>query len=143
MPVLDQKANTVFAGKVVRKVKVGANVPVYVVEYLLGKYCATDDPYAIEPGIALLIAVYRVVQKREVLPALLILGDVSIQGNIKPVRSLAEPLQVGMDNGARRALIPLENKRNFLDVSADIIERVDPVFYGDPMTAALKALSMH
>jgi ATP-dependent Lon protease len=48
-----------------------------------------------------------------------------------------------MDNGARRALIPLENKRNFLDVSADIMERVDPVFYGDPTMAALKALGMN
>ena len=52
MPQLDQKATTVFAGKVVRKdlvrkVKVGANVPVFVLEYLLGKYCATDDPAAI------------------------------------------------------------------------------------------------
>src|SRR5215813_10959530 len=56
MPVLDHKANAVFAGKVVRKdlvrrVKVGANVPVYVLEYLLGKYCATDDPAAIEAGL--------------------------------------------------------------------------------------------
>jgi ATP-dependent Lon protease len=45
-----------------------------------------------------------------------------------------------MDNGARRALIPLENKRNFLEVSGDIVERVDPVFFSDPMTAAMKAL---
>ncbi len=96
-----------------------------------------------EPGIALVVAVYSALKKHSALAALLILGDLSIQGNIKPVRSLAEPLQVGMDNGARRALIPLENKRNFLDVSADIIERVDPVFYGDPMTAALKALGMN
>jgi ATP-dependent Lon protease len=58
------------------------------------------------------------------------------------VRSLAEPLQVGMDNGARRALIPLENKRHFLEVSGDIVERVDPVFFSDLMTAALKALGM-
>ena len=51
MPDLDKKATSVFAGKVVRKdlvrkVKVGANVPVFVLEYLLGKYCATDDPVA-------------------------------------------------------------------------------------------------
>ena len=75
-------------------------------------------------------------------PGLMILGDLSIQGNIKSVRSLAEPLQVGMDNGARRALVPLENKRNFLEVSGDIVERVDPVFFSDPMTAAMKALGM-
>src|SRR5262244_2678039 len=58
MSDLDQKSTTVFAGKVVRKdlvrkVKVGANVPVYVLEYLLGKYCATDDPAAIEAGLRL------------------------------------------------------------------------------------------
>ena len=52
----------------------------------------------------------------------------SVQGNIKPLRSLTEPLQVAKDNGAKRALIPIENQRNFLDVSADIIEHVDSVF---------------
>src|SRR5687767_15026915 len=56
MTDLNQKAASVFAGKVVRKdlvrkIKVGANVPVYVLEYLLGKYCATDDPMAIEMGL--------------------------------------------------------------------------------------------
>ena len=45
-----------------------------------------------------------------------------------------------MDNGARRALIPIENKRSFFDVSADVLEHVDPVFYGDPKTAAMKVL---
>src|ERR1700730_12888272 len=58
MPNLDKKAASVFAGKVVRKdlvrkIKVGANVPVFVLEYLLGKYCATDDQQAIEAGLLL------------------------------------------------------------------------------------------
>src|ERR1700689_1310513 len=53
---LDDKLNLVFSGKVVRKdlvrkVKVGANVPVFVLEYLLGKYCATNDPVAIDAGL--------------------------------------------------------------------------------------------
>src|SRR6204780_5620652 len=53
---LDDKANRVFAGKVVRKdlvrkVKVGANVPVFVLEFLLGKYCASSDEIAIQMGL--------------------------------------------------------------------------------------------
>src|SRR5947209_15055843 len=53
---LDQKLIDAFAGKVVRKdlvrkVKFGTNVPVFVLEYLLGKYCATDDPAAIDAGL--------------------------------------------------------------------------------------------
>jgi len=51
--------------------------------------------------------------------------------------------QVGMDNGARRALIPIQNKRHFLYVSADIMEKVDPIFYSDPMTTAAKALGLN
>ena len=70
-----------------------------------------------------------------------ILGPTSTS-SAKPLRSLAEPLQVGMDNGARRALVPLENKRNFLEVSGDIVERVDPIFFSDSMTAAMNALGL-
>jgi ATP-dependent Lon protease len=56
MDGLDQLANDAYAGRVVRKdlvrqVKVGANVPVYVLEFLLGKYCASDDPAAIATGL--------------------------------------------------------------------------------------------
>jgi ATP-dependent Lon protease len=96
-----------------------------------------------DAGIGLVVAIYSAIKKSSALPGLLILGDLSIQGNIKAVRSLAEPLQVGMENGARRALIPIENKRHFMDVTADVMERVDPIFYGDPLTAAMKALSLN
>jgi ATP-dependent Lon protease len=53
---LDQLLNESFAGRVVRKdltklIKEGANVPVYVLEYLLGMYCASDDDEVIEQGL--------------------------------------------------------------------------------------------
>jgi len=95
-----------------------------------------------ETGIALVVGIYSALRKTPVSPALVVLGDLSIQGNIKPIRSLSEPLQLGMDNGARRALIPLENKRSFFDVSGEVLERVDPIFYGDPLTAAIKSLGL-
>jgi ATP-dependent Lon protease len=53
---LDNKVSRIFSGKVVRKdlvrrVKVGANVPVFVLEFLLGKYCASSDEMAIQMGL--------------------------------------------------------------------------------------------
>ena len=53
---LDVLLNRTFAGKVVRKdltklIKEGANVPVYVLEYLLGMYCASDDEQTIQAGL--------------------------------------------------------------------------------------------
>ena len=52
----DVKLNTYFPGRVVRKdltklMKVGHNVPVYVLEYLLGSNCATDDEELIREGV--------------------------------------------------------------------------------------------
>lgn len=57
MTELDMKFLENFPGKVVRKdltslMKKGANVPTYVLEYLLGMYCATDDEEAIEIGLS-------------------------------------------------------------------------------------------
>lgn len=56
MDDLSIKLNENFAGKVVRKdltqkLKQGANVPIYVLEYLLGMYCATDDEDSINEGV--------------------------------------------------------------------------------------------
>src|ERR1700732_2580544 len=53
---LDDKGNRGFAGKgvrkdLVRKCKVGTNVPVFVLEFLLGKYCASSDEVAIQMGL--------------------------------------------------------------------------------------------
>jgi ATP-dependent Lon protease len=94
-------------------------------------------------GLAFFVAAFSALKKAPAIAATLIMGDLSVQGNVKGVRSLVEPLQVGMDNGAKRALIPLENKRSFMEVSADVMEHVDPVFFGDPKTAALKALGLN
>ncbi len=54
---LDAKIIEAFPGKTVRKdltavMKRGANVPTFVLEYLLGMYCSTDDPDMVEQGLA-------------------------------------------------------------------------------------------
>lgn len=61
MDALDQKLNEVFPGKVVRKdllhrVKKGTNVPTFVLEFLLARYCASDDPAEIQAGIEAVLA---------------------------------------------------------------------------------------
>ena len=73
---------------------------------------------------------------------LVVLGEMTIQGNVLPVRSLVEPLQVIMDNGARRVLVPMSNRRQLMEIPPDILERVDPIFYSEPLAAALKALGV-
>lgn len=54
--IIKDKLRQNFVGKIVRKdltkkIKEGANVPVYVLEFLLGQYCSSDDPELIEKGV--------------------------------------------------------------------------------------------
>lgn len=58
---LSQKLNDIFDGKVVRKdllhrIKKGTNVPTFVLEFLLAKYCASDDPLEIDAGMEAVLA---------------------------------------------------------------------------------------
>jgi ATP-dependent Lon protease len=95
-----------------------------------------------ECGIALVVAIISALRRLPVQASLVVLGDVSIQGNIRGLTRLAEPCQLAMENGARRALIPVENRRHFLEVPGDVAERLDPIFYGDVPVAANKALGI-
>lgn len=140
--LMKESLQRAFAYLKSQKVKMGIGQQFDTTDFHVEAIDLLSNHVPCEAGIALVVAVYSALKRQSVLAGLVILGDLSIQGNIKAVRSLAEPLQVGMDNGARRAMVPLENKRNFLEVSGDIMERVDPVFFSDPMTAAMKAMGM-
>lgn len=94
-------------------------------------------------GMAFFVAFYSMLKTKPVQASLVVMGQVTIQGHVLGVRSLSEALQLLMDNGAKRVLLPTENKRQFLEVSSEIVERVDPVFYSDPLTAAIKALGLN
>ena len=70
MDALDKKLTEAFLGKVVRKdlllqVKKGTNVPSFVLEFLLARYCASDDAREIQDGLA---AVLETIQKNYVRP---------------------------------------------------------------------------
>jgi len=64
-------------------------------------------------GLALYVAIYSLLREKAVQAGLVVLGEMTIQGNVLPVRSLVEPL-------------PVSNRRQFLEVPPDILERVDP-----------------
>ena len=61
MDPLDSKLLEIFDGKVVRKdllhrIKKGTNVPTFVLEFLLARYCASDDPAEIQAGLEAVLA---------------------------------------------------------------------------------------
>ncbi|HQM30761.1 MAG TPA: protease Lon-related BREX system protein BrxL [Syntrophales bacterium] len=93
-------------------------------------------------GVAFFAAIISVIRNRHVQAGTVILGDLTIQGNIKGPASITEPLQLALESGALRALVPVSNKTQFGGLPEDVVERLDVVFYGDVDRAVLKTLEM-
>ena len=65
---IKRKLREQFDGKIVRKdltkkLKEGANVPTYVLEYLLGQYCSSDDEEIIQNGVEI---VKKILTEKEI-----------------------------------------------------------------------------
>lgn len=102
MTALDNKINEHFAGFVVRKdlvkaVKGNAIVPTYVLEYLLGQYCATDDEASIATGIETVKDILRMhyVHRSE---SRLIQSTIREKGRYKVIDQVSVALNEKTDN---------------------------------------------
>lgn len=92
--------------------------------------------------LASFIALCSGLMNRSVQPQLVILGDMSLGGNIVPVENLAECLQMAMDSGARRILMPMASVSAIATVPGELFGKFQTSFYSDPVDAAFKAMGL-
>ncbi len=128
---LDHKILDIFPGKVVRKdltslMKKGANVPTYVLEYLLGIYCSTDDEEAIEDGMN---KVKRILTENYVRP------DQSeyVKSKIKEKGqyTIIDKIKVFLDEREDKYIAQFTNLRIApFEVSSDIVVQNDKLLVG-------------
>jgi len=93
-------------------------------------------------GVAFLAAILSALGNRRVQAGTVVLGDLTIQGNIKALPSITEVLQLALDNGAVRALLPTGNKSQFASLPEDVVEKLDVVFYSEVDRAVAKVLEI-
>src|ERR1022692_2992938 len=73
---------------------------------------------------------------------MVILGSMSLGGNIVPVEDLAESLQVAFDAGAKRLLLPMASVKDIPSVPGELFAKFQTSFYSDPVDAVFKALGV-
>jgi ATP-dependent Lon protease len=73
---------------------------------------------------------------------LVILGSMSLGGNIMPVQNLAESLQVAFDAGAKRLLLPMASVSDIPTIPGELFAKFQTSFYADPRDAVFKALGV-
>jgi ATP-dependent Lon protease len=95
-----------------------------------------------ETAIGFFISLVSALLERPVDPTTVVVGEMSVQGLLQKVANLAERLELASDSGARRVLVPSENKRDLADVPDTVLDRIQPVFYSDPLNAAIRAMAL-
>ena len=75
-------------------------------------------------------------------PQQVVLGSMSLGGNVVPVENLAESLQVAADAGAKRLLLPMASVGDIPSIPGELFAKFQTGFYADPRDAVFKALGV-
>lgn len=89
-----------------------------------------------------LISLCSGLMKKGVLEQSVILGGMSLGGNIIPVSNLAESLQVAFDSGAKRILLPMSSVTDIATVPGELFTKFQTSFYSTPVDAVFKSLGV-
>lgn len=89
-----------------------------------------------------LIAMCSIALGKPTLSSLAVLGEISISGTMMKVDELANSLQVCLDSGAKRVLLPITSAAELGTVPADLIGSFNLIFYSSAEDAVFKALGV-
>lgn len=92
--------------------------------------------------LSTLIAICSAALNKPTLSNLVILGDISISGTILKVDELANTLQVCLDSGAKKILLPITSAVDLATVPAELMGAFSIIFYSTPQEAIFKALGV-
>lgn len=91
-------------------------------------------------SLAALIAFSSILMNKPVQEQMVVLGDMTLGGTIKPVEDLASSLQMAFDSGGKRVLLPMASASDIPTVPAELFAKFQINFYSDPVDAVYKAL---
>jgi ATP-dependent Lon protease len=94
-------------------------------------------------SFAALVAFCSILMNKPTQEQLVVLGDMTLGGVVSPVQDLAGSLQMALDSGATRVLLPMASASDIPTVPAEVFSKFQISFYADPVDAVFKALGVH
>jgi ATP-dependent Lon protease len=95
-----------------------------------------------ETSVGLLVGIVSGILDRPVRSQAVVLGAMSLMGELVTVSSLVDKLQLAADSGARTVLLPAKNKEDLAKIPDELLNQLQLVFYTDPLDAASKAIEL-
>ena len=92
--------------------------------------------------LATFVALCSAVIGKPLQSQMVVLGSMSLGGNVIPVENLASSLQVAFDAGAKRLLLPMASVKDIATIPGELFAKFQTGFYADPVDAVFKALGV-
>lgn len=112
-------------------------------DYLL--YYADTQGKGLSDAVSLgeFIGLCSALAERAVIESLAIAGEIKLSGTLEELTNLEDILRVCKNAGAKKLLLPMDSIRDIQNVSRELLQYVQPIFYQDPIDAAKKALDIY
>ncbi|WP_240452920.1 protease Lon-related BREX system protein BrxL [Pseudoalteromonas agarivorans] len=94
-------------------------------------------------SLASLIASCSVLLNKPMQEQMVVLGSITLGGVVNPVQDLASSMQIALEGGATKVLLPMASASDIPSVPAETFTKFQVSFYSDPVDAVYKALGVH
>ena len=95
-----------------------------------------------ETSVGLLVGIVSGILNRPVRPQAVVLGAMSLMGELVSVSSLVDKLQLASDSGAKTVFLPAKNKEDLAKIPNELLDQLQLIFYTDPLDVASKAMEL-
>ncbi len=137
-----EAANTAFNYLKANGKSISSSISVATKDYIVNYQDMQGIGMTHTLSLATLIALCSIALNKPLISSTAVLGDISIGGTMIKVEELANTLQVCLDSGAKKVLLPLTSAADIATVPSDLIGKFNLIFYQNAEDAIYKALGV-
>lgn len=137
-----EAANTAFNYLKANGKSISSSISVTIKDYIVNYQDMQGIGMTHTLSLATLIALCSIALNKPLISSTAVLGDISIAGTMIKVEELANTLQVCLDSGAKKVLLPLTSAADIATVPSDLIGKFNLIFYQNAEDAIYKALGV-
>ena len=137
-----EAANTAFSYLKANGNRISGSISTTTKDYIINYQDLQGIGMTDKLALPTLIALSSIALGRSTLSSLAILGEISIAGTMLKVDELANSLQVCLDSGAKKVLLPITSATDLGSVPAELVGSFNLIFYGSAEDAVFKALGV-
>ena len=137
-----EAANTAFSYLKANGNHISGSVSTTTKDYIVNYQDLQGIGMTTRLALPTLIALTSIALNKPTLGSLAILGEISIAGTLLKVDELANALQVCLDSGAKKVLLPITSAGDIATVPSDLFSSFNILFYSSPEDAVFKALGV-